>query len=600
MQRNWIGRSEGAAISFKLEGLGAEEEHLDVFTTAHDTIYGVTFMVVAPEHPLITKYAQFADNFEEIQEYVEKAARKSELDREIEKKKTGVAVEGLFAINPANGKKIPVWIADYVLLSYGTGAIMAVPGEDERDFEFATKYELPIIYTTEQQEFISYQDIKANKQTYKLANSEEFDGQNFETGRTKILEKLMENGAGESVVQYKIRDWLISRQRYWGSPIPIIHCEKDGAVAVPEKDLPVLLPEVESYHPTGEGSVLASVEEWVNTTCPTCGGPAKRETDTMDGYACSSWYYLRYTDPKNSEKAWDPTVANYWMPIDYYCGGDHAVSHLLYSRFWMYFFADQGWISEEKKEPVDKLVYNGYILAADGNKMSKSKGNVVNPDELIEQGYGADAVRMFEMFIAPYDQDTKWNINGVPGTFRFIQRFWGLAQEYLESTESIESSAVLPVAHKVIKSTTNDLDDLRFNTAVANLMEAVNSLYKIKAETGISKSDDWKFTLESMTQLIAPFAPHVAEELWQQFGYESSVHTATWPTHDEKYLISDTMKIVVQVNGKVRATLEVPTDTSKEVILEKAQQQEKVAAQIGGNPVKKSIYVPGKLVSLVV
>ena len=435
-----------------------------------------------------------------------------------------------------------------------------------------------------------------------LINSGKYDNMNSAEARDEIVTDLARNSQAEEKVNYKIRDWLISRQRYWGSPIPIIHCEKDGAVAVPEEDLPVLLPEVESYQPTGNGSVLASVPEWVNTTCPKCGGPAKRETDTMDGYACSSWYYLRFTDPKNDKQAWDPRVANYWMPIDYYCGGDHAVSHLLYSRFWMYFFADQGWIEPSKKEPVGKLVYNGYILAHDGNKMSKSKGNVVNPDDLIEQGYGADSVRLFEMFIAPYDQDTRWNTNGVPGTFRFLQRFWSLVQEYLdvENIDESENPEVLKVTHGAIKHVSAELEGLRFNTAVSGLMESVNALYKIKSSDPLKADASWRFALTAITQLLAPFAPHITEEIWTDLGNQGSVHFAQWPQWDEEQLIANSITLVVQVNGKVRANIEVAADITEEEAVRLATENEKVTPFIEGHTVKKSIYVPGKLVNIVI
>lgn len=602
MQRNWIGKSEGAAVKFQLNGLGSDKDHVEVFTTAHDTIYGVTFMVMAPEHPLIQKYAQQAENWPDIELYIEKAARKSELDREIEKKKTGVPIDGLFAINPLNGAKIPVWIADYVLLNYGTGAIMAVPGEDERDYEFAQKYDLPIIYTTEQQEFIDYQEIKANRKKFKLTNSEEFNGFNFEEGRQKILEKIVSNKYGEAVKQYKIRDWLISRQRYWGAPIPIIHCEKDGAVAVPDDQLPVELPEVESYQPTGEGtSVLASVHDWVNTTCPKCGGPAKRETDTMDGFACSSWYFLRFADPHNSEEPFSKEKAKFWLPVDDYIGGaEHAVMHLLYARMWTKVMFDAGLI--EFDEPFKALRNHGMILAPDGRKMSKSWGNVIAPDEIIEQGYGADAIRLMELFIGPWNQEAAWSVEGMGGCFRFLQRAWGITQEFLEAKEQahVDQPELKVATHKTIKKVTEDLKNMGFNTAIAALMAFTNELYKIKSDTGFSDRSAWNFALTSLAQLLAPFAPHIAEELWQDLGNTESVHTTEWPQFEEKYLASDTIKIVVQVNGKVRATIEVSAESSKELVIEAAVQNEKVATYLSDNPVKKSIYVPGKLVNFVI
>ena len=598
-QTNWIGRSEGMAIKFNLSGLGADNEHLEVFTTAHDTIYGVTFMVVAPEHPIVERYGQFADNESDIQLYVEKAARKSELDREIEKKKTGVQIEGLYAINPINGNKIPVWIADYVLLSYGTGAVMAVPGEDERDFEFAQKYNIPIIFTTEQQEFIGYGDIKAARKNYKLANSDMFDGMNFEVGRQKIMEKIKESGAGDVIVQYKMRDWLISRQRYWGAPIPIIHCEKDGAVAVPDDQLPVRLPEVKDYAPKGEGqSALAGVEEWVNTTCPTCGGPAKRETDTMDGYACSSWYLLRYADPHNDKQAWDPAKANYWSPVDYYVGGDHAVAHLLYVRFWAHVFNDMKLLSH--KEPVKKLVYHGYINAEDGRKMSKSLGNVIDPLDIVDQGYGADTLRTYVLFMGPIELDSAWSSKGVGGVYRFLNRVWTLSQEF-QSADKSESSkndeALKRLTHKTIKKVTREYHELGFNTAIAAMMEFVNELYKLKVD---GYSVTWSESLRVLAQLLSPVAPHMAAEIWQQLGEDGSLDTAGWPSWDEALVVEDTVTVVVQVNGKVRAKLTVAADSDEAAVTDLALSDINVQKFIENKKPAKVVYVPGRLVNIVV
>lgn len=593
MQKNWIGRSIGAEVHFKLKD---GNERLAVFTTRPDTLFGATFMVVAPEHPLVASITT-DDQQTAVSDYVQQAAKKSEIERQENKEKTGVFT-GAFAINPVNNREIPVWVADYVLMGYGTGAIMAVPAHDDRDHAFAQKYDLDIIEVIHDTSKDASGDELAKEGV--LVNSGAYDGLSTSEAREKITAALAKQGVGKEHTNYKIRDWLISRQRYWGVPIPIIHCPDHGAVAVPEKDLPVVLPEVASFEPTGNGSVLEAEIDWVNTTCPDCGKAAKRETDTMDGYACSSWYFLRYTDPHNDQQAWDPTKANHWLPIDYYCGGDHAVSHLLYSRFWMHFFADQGWIEKSRQEPVGKLVYNGYIQAQDGQKMSKSKGNVVNPDDLIEQGYGADSLRLFEMFIAPYDQSTNWNTRGVPGTFKFLQRLWTMTQEFLEAEVAAgENKEVLVVAHRAIKNVSSDLDRLSFNTAVASLMEAVNSLYKIKA-AGLAGKESWLFALESLVQLVAPFAPHIAEELWQDLGHTDSVHVSNWPVHDEKYLQTDTMTIVVQVNGKVRAQLQVATDAQKDAILTEAKAHEHVKTFIDGHELKKEIYVPGKLVSLVV
>jgi leucyl-tRNA synthetase len=561
-------------------------------------------MVLAPEHPLVLDCAQFADNNIEIDEYVQHALRKSDIDREKEKVKTGVQIQGLSAINPANGEKIPVWIADYVLMGYGSGAIMAVPGQDERDFEFAKKYELPIIYTTDRNEFVNYGvDIKPNLDKYTMANSGEFDGQNLGNARTKIYEKLAENSTAESKINYKLRDWLISRQRYWGAPIPIIHCEDHGAVLVPDDQLPVVLPEVENFAPDGSNhSVLAAQDEWVNTACPTCQKPAKRETDTMDGYVCSTWYLQRYTDAHNSEKAFDPVKANYWYPIDFYFGGDHAVAHLLYVRFWQRVLVDAGIMDKSTIEPIKKLVYNGYINAEDGSKMSKSKGNTVDPMEVIDSGYGADALRVFELFIAPYDQDTPWNTQGVPGTYRFLNRLWTLCQEFIEFSDKSsdgEDKAIMQTAHRTIQKVTNDLDRLSFNTAVSTMMACVNEFYKIKDSKSYSSSS-WQFALESLLQLVAPFAPHISEELWHDMGHEDSIHVDHWPVHDDKYLITDSITLAIQVNGKVRAEIKVSTNATKEEIESIALEQENVKAHINGKDTKKIIYVPGRLVSIVV
>jgi len=552
---------------------------------------------------------------------------KSEIERQENKEKTGVFT-GAYAANPANGEKIPIWVADYVLTGYGTGAIMAVPAHDERDNEFAQKFDLPVKRVVQN----DASDGECTHDEGNMMNSGSYDGLSTSQAREKIVADLEKQGVAKEKVQYKMRDWLISRQRYWGAPIPIIHCPKDGAVAVPEKDLPVVLPEVKSFEPrtvrgtvsvdaseasskkqeavsafvpTGEGSVLATATDWVHTTCPKCGGEAMRETDTMDGYACSSWYFLRYADPKNDQQAWDPAIANYWLPVDYYCGGDHAVSHLLYTRFWFHFFADQGLIEKTRREPVGKLVYNGYILAPDGTKMSKSKGNTINPDDLIEQGYGADSVRLFEMFIAPYEQNTSWNTNGVPGTYRFLQRIWTLVQEFNESdsaepgAQNQESTELKRLTHKTIKRVSGDLEHLSFNTAVAAMMECVNELYKIKAKDGYDAREDWQFALASLTQLLAPFAPHIAEELWQSLGGQGSVHVANWPAHDEQYLVADAMTLAVQINGKVRAEITVATDAGEDDIKKAALAHERVQGLLGGSEPKRIIYVPGRLVNIV-
>lgn len=600
MQRNWIGRSEGMEVEFPIDGF---DEKIKVFTTAHDTIYGVTFMVLAPEHELLDRVVPKSHRLQ-VENYKQKVRDKSDIERqETEREKTGVFT-GAYAINPLNGQKIEIWTADYVLIGYGTGAVMAVPGEDARDYEFAKKFNLPIIYTTEQQEFVDYQsEIKQQRNKFNIANSGEFDGLDFETGRQKIRDKIEAEGFGKSIVNYKIRDWLISRQRYWGAPIPIIHCEKDGPVAVPDDQLPVKLPEIESYEPSGDGrSPLANVPEFVNTTCPKCGGPATRETDTMDGFACSSWYFLRFADPHNDEKAFDPEKIKFWLPVDDYIGGaEHAVMHLLYARMWTKVMFDAGLIGFN--EPFKTLRNQGMILAPDGLKMSKSKGNTIEPGTLIDQGYGADSIRIMELFIGPWNQMANWSVEGMGGSYRFLQRIWTLTQEYLaaDNRDSSEASdeALLKVTHKTIKKVSDDLQSLSFNTAIAAEMEMVNELYKLKAVEGYA-SKSWRFAIESLLQLLAPFAPHIAEELWHQIGQDDSIHISQWPRYDEKYLIQDTVTVAVQVNGKVRAQVEVPADADQATVEAAAKADSNVAAHIDDKEVVKVIYIAGKILNLVV
>lgn len=588
MQRNWIGRSVGAEVNFAVDG---SDQSITVFTTRPDTLYGATFLVLAPEHELVATLTT-DEQKSDVESYISEANKKSDIERQdTNREKTGVPT-GSFAINPVNGEKVPIWIADYVLTGYGTGAIMAVPAHDERDNAFAKKFVLPVIEVIEKP---SSTDDECYHGEGTLTNSGSHSGISSAEAREQIVTHLAREGKATEKTNYRMRDWLISRQRYWGAPIPIVHCEKDGAVAIPEKDLPLILPEVDNYEPDGSGTTaLGRATDWVNTTCPKCGGPAKRETDTMDGYACSSWYYLRYTDPKNAEKAWDKDKADYWMPIDFYCGGDHAVSHLLYSRFWTKAFADMGLLSV--REPVKKLVYNGYINAPDGFKMSKSKGNVVDPLELVDAGYGADALRVYELFIAPYELDAAWDPNGIAGTHRFLNRVWNLVQEYNETDK--QGEAPLVAVHKAIKKVSDDLERLSFNTAIAAQMELVNELYKAK-EGGL-KGEGWQFTLESLIKLVAPFAPHIADELWQQLGQQGSVHIAAWPTWDDALLVEDTVTIAVQVNGKVRAELVLAKDASKEDLEAAALANERVQEFIGDKTPKRIVVVPGRLVNIVV
>ncbi|MDZ7786082.1 MAG: leucine--tRNA ligase [Candidatus Saccharibacteria bacterium] len=601
-QKNWIGRSEGTVIDFPLEGLGTDGQNLDVFTTAVETIFGVTFMVLAPEHPIVTNFAQHADNAQEIDEYVQHALRKSELDREKERVKTGVPIKGLTATNPANGQKIPVWIADYVLMGYGSGAIMAVPGQDERDFAFAEKYELPIVYTTDKGEFVNYaEEIKPEPRKYKMANSGEFDGQDLKTARGNITKKLVNESRAEEKVQYKMRDWLISRQRYWGAPIPIIHCETCGVVPVPEEELPVKLPEIDDYHPSGTGeSPLAKAREWVNVACPECGKQARRETDTMDGYVCSSWYQLRYLSPKDNQKAWNPELAQKWLPVDFYNGGDHATAHLLYARFFTRFFHKLGLTGTP--EPFERMYFHAKILAEDGSFFSKSKGNGIDPLEVIDSGYGADALRTYILFLAPPDVESPWNSQGLPSCYRFLNRLWTLTQEFLngEAQQGETSEDLARATHQVIKKVTEDIEAIKYNTAIAGMMECINALYKLKDSNGFVDQAGWRFALESLTQLVAPFAPHIASELWEQLGHEDSVHIDHWPSWDESKLVQSEITVVVQVNGKVRANVNVAADADKQTVLDAAKAEDNVQSHLGDNEIKKEIYVPGKLVNFVI
>jgi len=613
-QTNWIGRSVGAEITFMLEETSAARvstgsrdpsetrseavsesmKAISVFSTRPDTIFGATFLVLAPEHPMALQLA--TGEFQEVTEsYISEAVKKSEIERTNDtKEKTGVFT-GSYAINPVSGEKVPVWVADYVLGGYGTGAVMAVPAHDERDFAFAEKFNLPIVEVIEKPTDSAEQVFHGEGV---LINSGAFDGMVSSEAREKIVTSLEAQNLGAAKTTYKMRDWLISRQRYWGAPIPIIHCDEHGAVAVPEDQLPVILPEVKDFAPKGDGqSTLAHATDWVNTTCPECGKPAKRETDTMDGYACSSWYLLRYSDAHNSERAWDPEIINYWNPVDFYVGGDHAVAHLLYVRFWSHVFNDMGLVNF--KEPVKKLVYHGYINAEDGTKMSKSKGNVIDPLEIINQGYGADALRTYLLFMGPIELDASWDSHGIAGIYRFLNRVWTVVQHFDSSAKDVtKNDEALRVAqHKTIRKVTDDIRRMSFNTAIAALMEYVNDLYKFKID-GFSE-EAWRDALSALVQMIEPFAPHIANELWQQLGHEGLVQNASWPVWDEALTIENVISIAVQVNGKLRGEISVQKDTNPEEIKAKALAHENVAKFVTSEP-KKVIYVPGRLVSVVV
>ncbi len=593
-QRNWIGKSVGANIKFSLEN---SPEMIEVFSTRPDTLFGSTFLVLAPEHELVSKITTKSEQ-EKVKDYIAASAAKTDVQRMESKEKTGVFT-GSYAINPVNGKKIPIWIADYVLTGYGTGAIMAVPAHDERDNQFAKKYDLPIVQVIEKPDDNTDTDLYTGEGV--LVNSDVYTGTRSEDAREQIVSWLEGQGVGKSETTYKLHDWLISRQRYWGAPIPIAY-DKDGkAHAIPEKDLPVLLPEVDDYKPDGSGKgVLARNKDFLKVTID--GQEMTRETDTMDGFACSSWYLLRYTDALNSEQAWDPEKANAWAPVDFYCGGDHVVGHLLYVRFWTRVFYDLGLV--DFKEPIKKLVYNGYINAADGTKMSKSKGNTVDPLELIDAGYGADALRVYELFVAPYNQDASFEPRGVIGTHRFLNRAFTLVQEYLTQPDDVvaknndNDEKIKRIQHKTIKKVTKDLNRLDFNTAIAALMEYVNELFKLK--TTNMQGDSWKSALEDLAKMIAPFAPHLGAELWQQLGNDSMLEDAGWPDYNERYLTEDEITIMVQVNGKIRGEFMASKGLSESQALELATAQENVSRHLDDKEPKKIIFIQDKLLNIVV
>ena len=615
MQKNWIGRSVGAEVEFAVSG---QDFKITVFTTRPDTLFGATYVALAPEHPLIPQLVN-SDTREKVEAYVQASQQKSDVERQENKEKTGVFT-GSYVINPVNGQKLPIWVADYVLGGYGTGAVMAVPAHDERDFVFAEKFDLPIVQVIDKPEHSA--DVGCYSGEGELINSGQFNGTRSEDAREQIVAWLEQQNSGRSKTTYKMRDWLISRQRYWGAPIPIVHVDGRAPIAVADECLPVILPEVENFKPTGGNtSVLAQVDDWVRVWVDVETGKTvpiteskpdgdswvegRRETDTLDGYACSSWYFLRYLDPHNDNEAWNPERINHWMPVDYYNGADHAVAHLLYSRFWMRFFYKLGLVPTP--EPFKRMMYNAYIMAPDGQKMSKSKGNVIDPMEIMDSGYGADALRVYEMFIAPYDMDAPWDPRGVPGTYRFLNRAWNLVQEFVDknlndSLDANEKTAqeLLRLTHLTIKKVTRDIEDEKFNTVVASMMEMVNGLYKIKESQGIDYSSNWRFALESLIQILAPFAPHITEELWHEMGHDDTVHVGHWPKWDEKYLKSDTMTIIVQVNGKLRAKLELPSDMDKQGVEAAALADENVQKFTNNKPPKKMVYVPGKLVNIVV
>ena len=584
-QKNWIGRSTGAEVDFAIKG---KEEKLRIYTTRCDTLFGVTYMVVSPEHPYLDKYKDEIKNWSEIEAYREAASRKSDFERaELAKDKTGVAIDGLTAINPVNGKEIPIWVSDYVLMSYGTGAIMAVPAHDERDWEFAKKFNLPMLQVVAKngEEVDISEAAFTDVATGVLINSDFLNGLEVKDAKEKMIKFLEDKGIGTAKTNYKLRDWVFSRQRYWGEPIPIVHCDKCGYVPLDEKDLPLLLPEVESYMPTDNGeSPLATMTDWVNTTCPCCGGPAKRETDTMPQWAGSSWYFLRYTDPHNDKALASPEALKYWLPVDWYNGGmEHTTLHLLYSRFWHKFLYDQGVVPTP--EPYQKRTSHGMILGENGEKMSKSRGNVVNPDDIVRE-YGADTLRTYEMFIGAFDLAASWSEDGVKGCRRFLERVWKL-QDIMTEEEGYSKDLETKM-HQTIKKVSYDFENLKYNTAIAAMMSLLNDFYK--------KGSITKGEFKTLIILLNPVAPHITEELWQTIGCDGRVYEQTWPEYDEAKTVEANVEIAVQINGKTKGTLMIGKDDPKDEVIAKAK--ESIADKLTGNIVKE-IYVPGRIVNIV-
>ena len=584
-QKNWIGRSEGAEVDFSIAG---KEDKLRVYTTRPDTLFGATYMVVSPEHPMIDKYREEIKNWEAIEEYREMAAKKSDFERtELAKDKTGVVLEGLLAINPINDAKIPIWISDYVLMTYGTGAIMAVPAHDERDWEFAKKFGLPLVQVVEGKEGPVNIDEAAftDVATGQMINSGFLTGLSVEEAKEKVKDFLADKGIGCRKVNYKLRDWVFSRQRYWGEPIPVVYCEKCGFVPLDESELPLLLPEVDSYMPTDNGeSPLAAMADWVNTTCPCCKGPAKRETDTMPQWAGSSWYFLRYTDPTNTEALAGKEALEYWLPVDWYNGGmEHTTLHLLYSRFWHKFLYDQKVVPTS--EPYQKRTSHGMILGENGEKMSKSRGNVVNPDDIVRD-YGADTLRTYEMFIGAFDLSACWSDDGVKGCRRFLDRVWKL-QAILAEGDGYSKDMETKM-HQTIKKVGGDFENLKFNTAIAAMMALINEFYK--------KGSVTKGEYKTLITLLNPVAPHITEEIWSILGQEGRLYQQSWPEFDEAKTVESTIEIAVQINGKTKTTLSIGKEDPKDQVL--AEAKKALGDKLSGNVIKE-IYVPGRIVNIV-
>jgi len=601
MQKNWVGKSEGTEVSFALDHPGIDDKEIKVFTTRPDTTFGVTFMVLAPEHPLVAKLTS-PDKKAEVEKYIARAQRRTEIERQsAEKEKDGVFI-GAYVVNRLNGEKVPVWVADYVLLSYGTGAVMGVPAHDERDFAFARKYDLLIRMVIAPPGWQGEELEEAYTEPGTMVNSGQFNGLPSEQGIEAVSDFLEEKGWGRRAVTYRLRDWLISRQRYWGAPIPMIYCPDCGIVPVPEKDLPVLLPEDAEFKPTGE-SPLKYHEQFVNTTCPRCSAPARRETDTMDTFMCSSWYFLRYASPHCDTAAFDPDKVKYWLPVDLYTGGaEHAVMHLFYARFFIKALRDMGLVDFD--EPFTRLFNQGVIIV-ERQKMSKSKGNVITPDEYVSE-LGADAVRAYLMFVAPWEQGGEWNDSGISGISRWLNRVWNLVQGGYG-----EGGAVSPdvsrkverdlsrITHQTIRRVTHDLEKLRFNTMIAALMEFTNYLARVKEE-GVVGVSDWEGSIDTLLLLLAPTAPHLAEELWQQTGHDYSIHNQSWPQWDEELAKDEEIILVIQVNGKLRDRIAVPASITEAEAKQLARGSKRVKLYLEDKVTVKEIYVPGRLVNLVV
>ena len=581
-QVNWIGKSTGAFVNFAVDGI---DETLQIYTTRPDTLFGVTFMVIAPEHPLIDKYADRITNMDEIKAYREECAKKTEFERtQLVKEKTGVCIQGLEGVNPVNGKKIPIYIADYVMMGYGTGAIMAVPAHDQRDYDFAKKFGIDII------QVIKGGDIEKEAYTGdgEMINSDFLNGYtNKKDSIKRMLEELEKKGIGKAGVQYKMKDWAFNRQRYWGEPIPIVHCPKCGDVAVPYEELPLRLPKIKDFQPGEDGqSPLAKIDSFVNCKCPKCGGDAKRETDTMPQWAGSSWYFLRYVDPHNTEALADRKKMEYWMPVDWYNGGmEHVTRHMIYSRFWHHFLYDMGIVNTP--EPYAKRSAQGMILGSDGDKMSKSKGNVVDPLDIVNE-YGADALRTYVLFMGDYGAAAPWNDSSVRGCKRFLERVAGLTDIMTEEPAAKDMEVKI---HKAIKKVSSDIEAMKFNTAIACLMTLINEIYAVGK---ISKDD-----LVIFIKLLCPFAPHLCEEIWETIGGEGLLSLSQWPEYEESKTVEDSIEIGVQVNGKVRGTIVIPNGCAKEEALELAKKDERVASFLEGKTLVKEIYVPNKIVNFV-